>query len=106
MVAPRMLTYKGVTKPIREWALEVGITREAISYRLKQGWTVEEALETPPSCKKGAQCYICIYPSETCYSSKEYGYCCVDCHKAKNCEERCLNHPTKCGALIKKQKEI
>lgn len=36
--------YKGVKKTITEWAAEIGISKEALRYRLNNGWTVEEAL--------------------------------------------------------------
>jgi len=43
-----MLTYNGVTLPLVEWAIEVGIHSETIRRRvLKYGWTTERALTTP-----------------------------------------------------------
>ena len=43
-----LLTYKGETKTIKEWARLVGIDRRTMYYRIKiMGWSVEKALETP-----------------------------------------------------------
>ena len=102
MNAPRMLTYKGVTKPMRQWASETGVSRELIAYRLRTGWTVEEALETPATGKRKKQTYICPYPLdyEDCDVSSSFSYCCAECYKRRHCKVRCLNSPTKCGALI------
>jgi hypothetical protein len=43
----RKLTAHGETKGIKAWAKELGTSHAAIAYRLKTGWTVEEALNTP-----------------------------------------------------------
>jgi hypothetical protein len=43
----RILTYKGITKPISFWADEVGIKRDTLRCRLRYGWSVEKTLETP-----------------------------------------------------------
>ena len=40
------LTYKGETKIIAEWARTIGVTRAAITARLKLGWSVEKAVST------------------------------------------------------------
>jgi hypothetical protein len=43
-----LLTYKGETKPLAEWARMVGINGRTLYYRIKiMGWSVEKALETP-----------------------------------------------------------
>ncbi|MBP90187.1 MAG: hypothetical protein CMJ64_26340 [Planctomycetaceae bacterium] len=42
----RHLTYDGKTQSIPAWAREVGITREALRYRLKR-MPIAEALTTP-----------------------------------------------------------
>lgn len=41
-----LLTYRGRTKTMGEWAIEFGIKKTALSYRLKAGWSIAEALET------------------------------------------------------------
>lgn len=42
------LTYKGVTKPMRTWAKELGLTRSMIKWRLyKLGWGIEDTFEVP-----------------------------------------------------------
>lgn len=42
------LTYRGETKPLIQWAEEVGVSYHALRARLnKLGWSVERALTTP-----------------------------------------------------------
>lgn len=41
-----LLTYKGETKNITEWAEITGISVTAITKRIRRNWTVERALET------------------------------------------------------------
>lgn len=41
------ITFKGVTKNIKEWAKELNTDHQALGYRLKNGWSIEEALTTP-----------------------------------------------------------
>ena len=41
-----LITYKGETKCLIQWAKEVGIDHRTIQVRLKSGWTVEKALTT------------------------------------------------------------
>jgi hypothetical protein len=43
----RMLTYKGETKCVSDWAEELGIGRSAMHMRLRNGWSVERTLTTP-----------------------------------------------------------
>lgn len=43
----RMITHKGKTQTMSQWAREVGLSNVVLSDRLGRGWTVEEALETP-----------------------------------------------------------
>ena len=40
----RLLTFKEKTMCISQWAREVGMSRESISNRLKNGWSIEDAL--------------------------------------------------------------
>lgn len=41
------LTHDGLTLTSREWAARTGLRRQAITLRLRNGWTVEETLTTP-----------------------------------------------------------
>lgn len=41
------LTYKGRTQNANQWIKELGLSKGALYARLKRGWTVEEAIETP-----------------------------------------------------------
>ena len=43
----RLITYQGETLCMAEWAEKFGLTRDLISYRIRAGWGVEKALETP-----------------------------------------------------------
>lgn len=43
----RLLTYKGQTKPLIEWAEQFQIPKHTLARRLKAGWSIEKALETP-----------------------------------------------------------
>lgn len=42
-----MLTYRGKTQNMKTWAREIGIENRTLWYRIKSGWSVELALETP-----------------------------------------------------------
>lgn len=42
------LTFGGHTRIVSEWAALIGITPNALSMRLRIGWSVERALSTPP----------------------------------------------------------
>lgn len=44
----RMLTFRGETKPIQQWAAELSISRGVIATRLSRGWSVERALSERP----------------------------------------------------------
>jgi hypothetical protein len=43
----RNITYNGKTQCVTEWEKELGFKPVAITMRLKRGWSVEKALETP-----------------------------------------------------------
>jgi len=43
----RLVTYKGATKCVSEWAGVVGLPRYTIEKRLDSGWSVERAMTTP-----------------------------------------------------------
>jgi hypothetical protein len=47
----RIITFKGETKTLPQWAEQYGIYREVIRKRLKAGWSVERALLTPNRSK-------------------------------------------------------
>lgn len=42
-----LVTYKGQTKTLTEWAEQFQIRRTTLANRLKLGWSVEEAISTP-----------------------------------------------------------
>ena len=44
----RLVAYAGRTMGLSEWARELGIHRQTLSLRLAAGWSVEDALTTPP----------------------------------------------------------
>ena len=46
-VQKRMLTHNGVTKPLQEWAKQLGVTPSTIHNRLSLGWSVEKTLTEP-----------------------------------------------------------
>lgn len=48
----RRITINGVTKLITEWCKEAPVSTTQVYYRLKHGWTIEEALFTPDKRKK------------------------------------------------------
>lgn len=43
----RHVTYNGKTQCARDWATELGIHYATLIYRLRHGWTTEEAFTTP-----------------------------------------------------------
>jgi hypothetical protein len=45
----RLITFRGETMPLIEWARRTGIRRDTIAYRLKRGWQVDRALTEPTS---------------------------------------------------------
>lgn len=42
----RYITYNGKTLIIADWARELGVSRQAIRYRLENGWDIESIIET------------------------------------------------------------
>jgi hypothetical protein len=42
----RNLTFQGETLCVSEWAIRIGLNRDALASRLRMGWTVEKALTT------------------------------------------------------------
>jgi len=44
----RRITFRGETKSLEEWCIDIGIPRSTLKQRLgKQGWSVERSLSTP-----------------------------------------------------------
>ncbi|PZR92039.1 MAG: hypothetical protein DI537_14535 [Stutzerimonas stutzeri] len=43
----RLIAHAGKTQTIKQWAHELGVSHQAIGYRLRQGWSVRDALTTP-----------------------------------------------------------
>lgn len=41
------VTYKGRTQTLSQWAKELGVRRQSLYGRIKGGWSVERAFETP-----------------------------------------------------------
>ena len=41
------LEYKGERRPMAEWSELLGLPRKSVEERIRKGWTVERALETP-----------------------------------------------------------
>lgn len=48
----RMVTFRGQTKPAVAWSEELGLNQQTLLKRLRNGWTVEQALTTPPVVSK------------------------------------------------------
>lgn len=46
------LEYRGERKVLQEWCDLLGVPRDTVTWRLRQGWPVSEALETPVRPKK------------------------------------------------------
>lgn len=43
----RLLTHRGLTLPLTAWAARVGLSPFTIRWRLRAGWSVAKALDTP-----------------------------------------------------------
>lgn len=49
----RLISFRGETHTVTEWARRVGVSQSQLHVRLfKAGWSVEEALTTPPNGKR------------------------------------------------------
>jgi hypothetical protein len=46
-----LLTYKGETKPLTQWAREKGFKRGLLENRIRRGWSVKKMMETPTISK-------------------------------------------------------
>lgn len=42
-----LVTYRGETKPLIEWCEQLGLRYDPINNRIKKGWSVEDAFNTP-----------------------------------------------------------
>jgi hypothetical protein len=42
-----MVEFRGERKVLAEWARQMGVSRQALRYRLRHGWSVERALTVP-----------------------------------------------------------
>ncbi len=43
----RMITYQGVTLCVTDWAVRQGLPGQCLRHRLKKGWSLDKALNTP-----------------------------------------------------------
>ena len=43
----RLVAYRGITKPLTQWANDEGLDRNLIRHRLDAGWSVNDAFEKP-----------------------------------------------------------
>ena len=53
----RLLSFRGETKTVSQWAEVIGMSRDTLHHRLASGWDVERALTTPKQVhvkKRGA----------------------------------------------------
>ena len=50
-----LIEYNGVKQGIRQWADELGVSYLMLDWRLKNGWTIEEAFTTPSGVKRSNQ---------------------------------------------------
>ena len=45
----KFITYEGETLTVSEWARRIGCITNSIEYRLRKGWSLKDALTTPPA---------------------------------------------------------
>lgn len=66
------LTYKGVTKPIREWCYQLNMRLETLKSRLRRGWDAEKIINQPIDIKSRKKSSLasstipateCLYPA-------------------------------------------
>lgn len=43
----RLMTCNGITQSVSEWSIALGISRNCILHRVRDGWSIERALTTP-----------------------------------------------------------
>jgi hypothetical protein len=44
----RLITFRGQTMPMHQWEKSLGFGKNSLAMRLKHGWTLDEAMTTPP----------------------------------------------------------
>jgi hypothetical protein len=52
MTTSHRLTFNGETLLLADWARRCGISSHTLTYRLKSGWPIDEALTTPILCRR------------------------------------------------------
>lgn len=43
----KVITYKGRTRTVKEWARDIGLSEDTVISRIKSGWSVAKAITTP-----------------------------------------------------------
>ena len=43
----QLITYNGITQCLSDWAKQLGVQRLSLRWRIKNGWSIEEALTVP-----------------------------------------------------------
>jgi hypothetical protein len=44
----KLYTVDGITLPLSDWAVRIGMTASALHQRMRKGWTIEEVVKVPP----------------------------------------------------------
>ena len=60
-----LLSFRGITKCLQEWADEVGIARDALGHRIRTGWSVERALTTPAKKQNNSRGNWVVSPKQS-----------------------------------------
>jgi hypothetical protein len=53
-----LLTFEGQTKTLAQWARDVGISRQALNFRLKKGWSLKKVLSPKPQTNNSPKLVI------------------------------------------------
>lgn len=61
-MAPRMVKFRGEFRAINELAREHGINQDTVKFRLRSGWTIEDAL-TKPVARRAAEIPVAAAPA-------------------------------------------
>lgn len=85
----RLITYRGQTFPITEWARRLNIPRECLAHRLNLGWSVTKAFTVPSGRPQGIT-YRGKTQTATAWA-REYGF-----------EPHVLRHRLKAGWSFEK----
>lgn len=51
--ANTILTYKGISKTLSEWAADIGVKSNTLLYRVRRGWPLSKALGSKTSKRQG-----------------------------------------------------